>query len=244
MQNFVRLPLEGAYNVRDMGGYPTAFGGMTAWRAFIRADDLHDLSKRDIDFLLDYGLKTVIDLRGADETDLDPNPFAKMAGIDYHNIPILVDKIDDITLSAVSTYKPQEIMSIFYVHILTEAKAAIRKIFAAIADAKDGAVLFHCRVGKDRTGIIAVLLLGLGGVSRADIITNYTASFHYIIENPKIIRMINDSIPDLYYSKSEYIESALKFIESEFGNTENYLRHVGLSDEQLEKIKNRLCVKK
>lgn len=241
MQNFVRLPLEGAYNVRDLGGYPTAFGGMTAWRAFLRSDDLHDLSKRDIDFLLDYGLKTVIDLRGADETELDPNPFSRMAGVDYHNIPILVDKIDDITRTAVSTYKPQEIMSIFYVHILTDATAAIRKVFAAIADAKEGIVLFHCRVGKDRTGIIAALLLGLAGVKRADIITNYTASFHYIIENPKIIRMINDSIPDLYFSKAEYIEPALKYIEDNYGNAENYLRHIGLSDEQLNKIKSRLC---
>lgn len=240
MLNFVRLPLEGAYNVRDLGGYPTKCGRMTKWHAFLRSDDPYDLTDSDIEFLKEYGLKTVIDLRAEDEMEAFPNPFERVEGVDYIKAPIFLDKIDHITRAA-SHYKPQDMITAFYLHLLTEARENIRKVFSSIAEAKEGAVMFHCKVGKDRTGIVAALLLMLCGVSRADIITNYSSSFHYIIQNPQIVKMIQNSIPDLFYSKPEYIEPVLDYIEKEHGNAKGYLMWIGLKEDEIKAIEKRLC---
>ena len=85
--NWVRLPLDGVENCRDLGGYGTEKGGQTDWRTFLHSSDMNKLTEEDISFLEEYGVKTVIDLRGSDEIERSPNPLAKLNSFDYFNIP-------------------------------------------------------------------------------------------------------------------------------------------------------------
>ena len=71
------LGLAGTYNTRDIGGYPTTDGGSTRWQVFLRSDNMHALTAADQDALIDYGVRTVVDLRTTRETELTPNVFAK-----------------------------------------------------------------------------------------------------------------------------------------------------------------------
>ena len=70
-----RLPMEGAYNVRDLGGYATKNGSVTRYHQFLRSDNLTEISEADQSFLEHYGLGAIIDLRGREETLIYPNPF-------------------------------------------------------------------------------------------------------------------------------------------------------------------------
>ena len=82
------IPLNGSYNIRDLGGYPTATGP-TAWRRILRADSLHRLDDQAMQALHEMGCDTVIDLRRAEETTAQPNPFATaMPQVQYHNISL------------------------------------------------------------------------------------------------------------------------------------------------------------
>ncbi len=83
---FVRLPLEHAYNVRDLGGYSTNLGRFTKGHAFVRADDPCNLKEKDIHFLLEYGISAIVDLRSEEELQRSPNPFAANQNVDYINI--------------------------------------------------------------------------------------------------------------------------------------------------------------
>src|SRR5262245_37857138 len=87
-----RLSWDACYNIRDLGGYPTRDGTQTRWRSLVRADTMCRLTADGRAALLDYGVRTVIDLRRSDELRLDPNPFASPQGqtgvMNYLNLPL------------------------------------------------------------------------------------------------------------------------------------------------------------
>lgn len=83
------LPLAGAANLRDVGGYPTADGGQTRWRTLFRADSLHRLSVAEQEALLEHGVRTVIDLRRPDEVANAPNVFAASRRVRYLQLAIM-----------------------------------------------------------------------------------------------------------------------------------------------------------
>jgi protein-tyrosine phosphatase len=246
---FVRLPLNKAYNVRDLGGYPTTGGGITKWRVFLRGDDLSGLDGEDIRFLLDYGVKAVVDLRTAEEVKLQPNPFRSVKGVNYTNISLATDLVGDVT--RILAENPQMFIREFYLSLLANATGAIERIFSFIADQPKGCTLFHCAAGKDRTGITAMLLLGIAGVDRYDIMTNYEITYTNIRHNPifqvekegvqeELRAKLPENMPmDLMYSKTEYLEPAIEFIMDRYGGFEQYLMAAGVTAGMVSMIKDR-----
>lgn len=180
--NWQRLPLAGAHNVRDLGGYPVGMH-QTKWHAFLRGDALHGLTDEDCDFLYRYGVRTVIDLRSEAEVLRDPDRTCGEGSIAYVRAalgdedlsdPDMLEKLDEAGF-----HSPQDLYASFL-----ENTASIRTIFRAMAQApKDSAILFHCNSGKDRSGIISMLLLMLAGVSRADCVSDYIVSYPAIFES-------------------------------------------------------------
>ena len=234
--NWVRLPLEGVENCRDLGGYGTVNVGQTKWGAFLRSSDMNKLTSSDIDFLADYGVKTVIDLRGADEIDRSPNPLAEIKSFDYVNIPFAGQPILELNGLANLT------MGDFYVKLLAESEY-VKTIFETIGQSIDGGVVFHCSAGKDRTGILAMLLLGLAGVARKDIISNYEVSytnlesFHGVIKD----QLSAFNVPESFlFSDREYIILAYDYIIENHGDFERYLRSKGISQDVLNRVKEQL----
>ena len=126
-----------------------------------------------------------------------------------------------------------------YDYILKKKKHILKNIFNTIANVNDGSTLFHCTLGRDRTSMVAMLLLGLVGVNRKDIIQNYTVTYD-LIKNLDIVK--HDLI---FYGKKktitlpQYIESSIDLIENNYKTFENYLISCNISKENLEKIKNK-----
>ena len=163
------VPLQGAENVRDLGGYALAGGGTTQWRRMLRGDGLHGLTPEDLLNLHDLGVRSVIDLRGPAELARQPSPYAARAGISYANVP-LFEKLSPIDM-AVSAGSYTLLGR--YLEAIDQCGTRIAEVLTRIAMAEPGVVLFHCTVGKDRTGLIAGLLLSLAGVAPETVVEDY-----------------------------------------------------------------------
>ena len=164
------LSVPGAYNIRDLGGYPGTQGS-TRWRSILRADSLHRLDGPAMDQLHAMGLTTVIDLRHAAEHARFPNPFADHPAVIYLQIPLFE------SLRIPHDIPEDQVLRTLYTQALDKRHDAIARTLTAIAEAPDGAVMFHCTAGKDRTGLIAALLLALGGVDAETIATAFRHMF-------------------------------------------------------------------
>jgi protein-tyrosine phosphatase len=236
---YTRLPLQRAYNVRDLGGYACAQGKTTRWRTYLRGDNLAFLENEDITFLKEYGLKTVIDLRSADELTSFPNPFELDEEITYHNIPLMAGNIGDITRELAG--KPAQFLPLFYTMLLDQGKGNLKKVLDVIADHTTGALLFHCTAGKDSTGILSMLLLSIAGVADVDIISNYCITAHYNKENPRIQKQMHVTPAEVLASSPEYIITTMGYLDAKYGSREFYLQAIGVDQANIERIRTHFC---
>ena len=235
--NWVRLPLDGVENCRELGGYSTENGGQVKWHTFLRSSDMSGLTEEDIIFLEEYGVKTVIDLRREDEIELRQNPLSESDFCDYYNIPFSGQSVLELSIAK------DAFMGDFYVTLLEESNS-VKQMFDTIALAKEGAIVFHCSAGKDRTGILAMLLLGLVGVEKKDIISNYEVtytnleSFHDVTN----IGIALEKIPmEFLYSRKEYIIRAYEHIIEKYESIENYLQSKNIEQVVIDRVKERLA---
>lgn len=228
------IQLENVVNVRDLGGYKTYDGKYTKHKVFYRSGNTDRSSEDDIRKLIEiYNVKTVIDLRNTEEIKKSSDKFAEVSKVNYINTPIEY-------YGCLEEFKSTDRgLSVLYDYILNKKKQVLKNVFDTIASVKEGSILFHCTLGRDRTAMVAMLLLGLVGVSRKDIIQNYTATYDLIKDLDIIKRDL------VIYGKCktitlpEYIESAIDLIENNYNTFENYLRDCNISEENLKKIKNK-----
>ena len=241
-QPWVRLPLDGAFNVRELGGYPTANGGRTCYHRFLRGDSLSRVSERDKRFLYDYGVRTVIDLR--DPSEVEDAPDLRIApDVAYANIPLLgfnmadleqINKmIEENTFTAEKAYQ-----------YIVENYDGVRECFRTLAEAPHGCVLFHCAAGKDRTGILAMLLLGLAGVDKWDIVANYVQTWPNLMRDDAFAQRWYASegnvLRDGMESAPRFIAYAYDLVEVEHGGVESYLLECGVPDEDVASVRARM----
>jgi len=233
------LPVKGTFNIRDLGGY-AASGGETRWRRLLRADALHRLDAQGVDELLDAGVTTVIDLRHADELAHQPNPFATHDAVAYHNISLL----DGL---APSLMDEGDVLLELYKLALVQRQAALAQVLRIIADAPSGTVLFHCTAGKDRTGIVSALLLGVAGVDATQIVEDYALTAQLIA--PMVQDLVAGAVARgadpagfqrLLASEPATMVATLGFIEAEYGSLASYLDRIGLDDATVARLRNRL----
>ncbi|MEE0980456.1 MAG: tyrosine-protein phosphatase, partial [Acutalibacteraceae bacterium] len=107
---------------------------------------------------------------------------------------------------------------------------------------KEGIILYNCFFGKDRTGILTMLLLSIAGVSKEDIIADYQQTYTYVktyIKEHKDI--LWDVSSEKHFSLPETMEALIERIEDKYGSVINYIRCAGVSDEAIKKIKERIC---
>ena len=239
LKTLVRLPLKTVSNCRDLGGYPTSDNQSVKWRAFLRSNNLVHLSKEDKEYLLDYGLKTVIDLRTPSETIKTPNPLSREDTIDYHNVNLTGREAEGESLKALTEegIKLEHLLRENYIVMLNN-KEKMREVFHIILEAEEGVVLFHCNAGKDRTGLIAMLILGLAGVAEQDIITNYEISLTNIYQDV-VHKMTPDYMPILSSTPGNIIK-AMTYIKEEFGSYDSYFQRLGFTETDIERLQEKI----
>ena len=242
--------IAGAYNVRDLGGYRTEEGKVTKTGQFVRSDSLHRIQNHGIKYLVKKNLSTVIDLRTKKEIEDEPNPFSNFEGVKFINIPLL----ENLSPTFLGTNKIEKNLDnpllSFYLSVLHERQSAIREVFLEIFNADPGLILFNCTAGKDRTGIIAALLLGLVKVPVAEIIKNYTDSELFItelveqfLEKSRLRGGDVESYAQMLRCPPKTMANALDSISVRHTNIFTYLKLTGLSEEQLLGISHRLVDK-
>lgn len=228
MTSFERhIPLKGAHNVRDLGGYPTAAGGTVPWRTFLRADALHQLGPEDIDTLLDLGLKTVIDLRSDAELARQPSTLAGHPAIKYHHISLFDGLAPaDQMMSAHEGFD----LSTRYIAAIDACRPALMRVANAIAHAEEGAILFNCTAGKDRTGIVAAMLLSLAGVAPDDIAADYAltaslaAALMTTLRDNAMARGLDQAQATLLLSaEPAAMQAFLRHVDTAHGGFQRYL---------------------
>ncbi|QJC52644.1 tyrosine-protein phosphatase [Paenibacillus albicereus] len=236
-----RILLEGACNVRDIGSYPAAGGGAVACGRLLRADGLHRLSGRDRAELLGRGLRLVIDLRTERELAAKPNVFADGRELAYRHVSLLNPALPQTA--------PTDAYSLgdLYIAMLDGSAERLREIFGLIA-AEPGAVLFHCAGGKDRTGVVAALLLQLAGVDDATIIADYAETERNLAPMLEELRAERpQAVPAEAYepflgSPPIHMERMLEHLHRRYGGAEAYLRGIGLSEEELGALREKLLM--
>lgn len=246
MLSYERLiALEGAHNVRDLGGYCTGDGGFTRWRSILRGDALHALSDRDIEILVKAGLTTVIDLRNPVEIELEASPFPARGAVRYLNTSLFSD-LAPVEMMAAGQVEFD--MGDRYCQGLDSCGPAIAEVLSAIAEADDGIVLFHCSAGKDRTGVIAALLLANAGVDEQTIIEDYALTA--TISGPLIDKLRRralargtsaDLVEAILASRPESMARAMAHLALRHGGVGQYLRQIGLGAAEIGSLARRLA---
>lgn len=225
------IPLGGMYNLRDLGGYPVPGGGETLWEKLLRGDNPEHLTEEDLQWLLDRDITTVIDLRSEAETRRKPDQLSSQPDFYYFHCPLLSegDGMPNLETDVGQGY-----------FRMLDGSDLVAKALRTVAAAPAG-VLFHCTAGKDRTGLMAAMLLGLAGVERADLLADYQVSETYLAD---IIRQIKTKVPTLSAfagaSKAEYLSDCLDLLEEKYGSVSGYLRAIGLTEEELTALRGKL----
>lgn len=235
------LPLEGAYNVRELGGYATTDGGVTRWQSLLRADSLDALSAQAQQQLLDYGIRTIIDLRSSQEIEQEPNVFAGSSQVQYFHIPLLGE-----TNNGDPAHTPRDLLAI-YKHILDNCQTRIAAVMRTFLAEGGTPALVHCSAGKDRTGVISALMLALAGVDDETIAHDYALTGYYL--KPKFDRYRQKAAASgrdmeafelLLLSEPRTMLDTLQYLQEVYRGVAVYLSQIGLTDREIDQLRSKI----
>lgn len=251
------IDLEGAVNVRDLGGLPTDDGGQTAVGRLLRADSLQELSPSDVRRLVrDLGLTTVVDLRSSAEIASEgPAPLDAVASVRHVHHPVVPElgSATDAVAEALLLKRNQD-RSRFpsdptcghYLGYLEDRPNQVVGAVRSIARDK-GAALVHCAAGKDRTGVVVALALTAAGVRRQAVVVDYAATgerteaiLNRLRRSPTYARDI-DSLPaEAHRAWPETMAAFLEQMDSRYGGVARWLTDHGLNAEDLGLLRAKL----
>lgn len=236
------IVMDHMFNLRDLGGYETADGRMTGWHRLFRGDGPSAMTPEEWEKLKELGLCMVVDLRSSSERKMQP--VHVVDGIEYRPCPL---QREDLELgkgadSAQNAFRRS--LTEGYLSIVNQEADLLTAALKTVKEGLEkGAVLFHCSAGKDRTGVLAAVLLYLCGVSREDIIADYQVSCTY---NERGINAAFAGLPDferfrpLLNSNAENMVQLLAHFE--LVDIREVLRKNGLADEEMEELVGRIVV--
>jgi len=236
------IDLEGCLNFRDLGGYPTVDGWTVRWRQVFRSDALHHLTAADVRRLRDVlQLDVVIDLRSTAELSSEGRGRLGSEAVAFHHVPLFdAEDLNAEARSAVVSLGDR------YCLLAEFARERIGRVLRTLADAADPAV-YHCAAGKDRTGVVSAILLGLLGVPDEVIVADYVATqdnLDAIIE--RLMRtdgyqsMLAALPPDTLHAEPETMVGFLSRLRERHGSLRAYARAAGLDDDALARLTGRL----
>jgi protein-tyrosine phosphatase len=235
------VPLTHTLNMRDLGGLPLVGGGTTRSGHLLRSDVPLQLPPADHATLARLGLRTVIDLRQGHELAREPSALAGRPDVTVHHVELWMPVGD-------GAEEPEDPWSItgFYLSLLDHAGPAFATAARLLAEA-EGAALFHCTAGKDRTGMVALLLLDLVGVDRDAMVADFVLTDARI--DPIRARLLEDAerrgiarsdFSRLLGASPDLIVPALERLDRRYGGAEAYLRRHGASMATLARLRDKL----
>lgn len=229
------LDWDGCHNVRDLGGMRTADGRETRWGALVRSDAPERLSPAGWRALADHGVRTVVDLRN--DGDWRGEEVRRPAGLTTVRVP-LDDRGDTEFWSGLTGLYGTPL---YYRPFLERKAERCAAAISAIARAEPGGVVVHCMAGRDRTGLVTLLMLALAGVPAADIAADYELSAGRL--RPLFVKLGEaDESPRIEAALARANTTAREVIVAtvESLDVESYLRGAGLGEADLTAARDRL----
>ena len=240
-----RIPLEGAANFRDLGGYAAGAGKCVAWRRIYRSDSLAELTDADHEIWRGLGIRVVCDLRIQSERSNAPDRLPEENGPEECHIGFLPEGANEM-LRAVrareltSAAIVAEVVS-HYRRLPLDHLAEYRRIFSLLGDPRNAPLVVHCTTGKDRTGFAAMLILLALGVSEELALEDYllTNSYRRDVSHIFNLHIGADEMHTLTSARPEYFSAALEAMHGAYGSTEGYMRDgLGLDDVYLRNLRD------
>ena len=239
---------DGCLNVRDLGGHPTEDGGETRFGSVVRSDSLGNLTPAGWEALVEYGVRTVIDLRGDHEREEDP---PREIPVDVRHVPFMEASDEEweeigAELEALDELPVVEATRRAYLIFLERFKPNVANAVRGVAEAPEGGVVVYCVGGKDRTGLLTALLLHVAGVPTEEIAADYALSEERL--RPRHDAWLEAAETDaerrrlerITQTPPEVISGVFGELERRYGSVEGYLRDAGVSQEDLELARARL----
>lgn len=236
-----RLEFSTIFNVRDLGGYQTAFGRSKP-RRFMRSGDTMFLSDEDLQTMREYGVSRVIDLRMSIERPDLSDRFAHLDGIAWENSSMADDRT--MTKDWMASGRVVEFVVEGYLRMLSDFEG-VQRIVSFMAQAKpDECVLFHCAGGMDRTGVISMIILGAAGAMHADIVHDYASAFGTDEEVDEAMARWSPDNPlvphDGIDARVQAMHELHGWIISEFGSVRKMLNHCGVPNSDVDALVSHL----
>jgi protein tyrosine/serine phosphatase len=234
------IELEGADNTRDLGGLAVADGGRTRFRRLLRAGTLQDLTPDDVAYLTeDLGVGTVVDLRLTDEAAREGSALSGIRAVRYFSLPL--SSAGNVRSDIVADGAEMDIVG-HYVALLEGSAANIVTAARIFADDMSGPAIFHCAAGKDRTGVLAAVVLDAVGVSREAIIADYALTGQRMkqisarllrLATYRDMRALSRGIKGAATADEESMAAFLDELHSRYGNGADYLTAHGMTSTEL-----------
>lgn len=243
------IPLEAVHNFRDLGGYPAADGRTTVWRTLYRADGLHRLDGADLDVVRALGIRTVIDLRTVGELEERGRFPVHAHPVDFHHLPI-IDVVwgPDEAPGTDHDHEIVEFMAGKYLEMFEMGEAHLAAALRVLAGPDALPAVFHCAAGKDRTGILAAVVLALLGVPDDVIAHDYALSREamdrmiawFRAQHPELAANVAETPAAFLAAHPATMLGVLGLVRHEHGSMENYVRSIGVGDDVIGTLRERL----
>lgn len=247
---FERLvPLEGVHNFRDIGGYQGLDGKRVRTRHLYRSDNLWRLTGDDLTTVVGLGIKTVIDLRT--QAELDKSGSFERHGrddVDFHHISIM-----DVTWPHMEIPEfddDADFLRWAYNDMLKECRDKFREALEVIGSSLRNPIVYHCAAGKDRTGLLSMMILGVLGVSHDDIVTDYALTGESIDRfnrwaaraNPELASNLARENRNTHHMSSNPrgMELLLTDIENNHGGVLGLVREMGVPQDTIDHLREQM----
>ena len=241
------IRFEAATNFRDLGGYPSTLGGDVRRGMLYRAGRLDRMTPADRDRFDGLGIRTVFDLRREDERELAPDPMPTVHLCLMSRVMANTPVRDPATM--VDHDHGVQFLRELYSGLLAHASGEIGTLFTTLATPGAMPAVFHCAVGKDRTGLIAALLLGSLGVERELVLDDFEASDGHVGQSQRdeLVRRMADrgigqeAAAGILGASRESMQTALDELDDRYGGIENFLTaRCGVSNAVLSRLRELL----
>jgi protein-tyrosine phosphatase len=243
MQKWQRtVRLDGCVNFRDLGGYATREGKRVRTGQVFRSAALHLLSASDIARLRDeLRIGSVIDLRSTAELRADGRGLLEREPIRFQHLPLYDGNGTD------TSERPAiPDLAALYVLMAEGAMRQIGNVLSAVAWSTEPTV-YHCAAGKDRTGVVSALILGLLEVEEEFIVADYALTQEHLDQIiPRLLAdagyraMLQELSPDTMHAQPQTMRGFLQALQGKYGSIHGYAETAGVSAETIRQLRERL----
>ena len=245
-----KIVLDGTSNTRELGGYKTEDGRSLKWGVLYRSDKLSELTDADQEYLLQLGIKRVIDFISSEEKQNEPDQLPNT--LKYIEMPIEADGAIRPKVEAILKGDLNEDVGAILVETNKEFISDFSGVYKGFIESlieNQEPTLFHCTAGKDRAGFAAALVLLAVGVPEKIVIEDYMKTNKYTEETIQdYINKINlyslgsvdaEILRPLRGVEERFIRAALDEIKQKYGSVENFIRdELKIRDESIIELKN------